>query len=52
MIRCGFDAFSPADDSASQAWEAKANLHRHVYQTAPDGRVPAYAERASKATAG
>jgi uncharacterized protein (DUF934 family) len=51
MIRCGFDAFAPADDSPSQAWEAKASLHRHVYQAALDGRAPIYAERASKVTA-
>ena len=51
MIRCGFDAFALADDSASQDWAAKAVLHRHVYQTAPDGHVPAYAERGSQATA-
>ena len=51
MIRCGFDAFAPADESASQAWAAKASSHRHVYQTAPDGRAPAYAERASQVTA-
>ena len=51
MIRCGFDAFAPADESAAQAWAAKATSHRHVYQAAPDGRSPAFAERASGVTA-
>ena len=48
MIRCGFDAFAVADESASQDWMAKARLHRHGYLTAPDGRTPAYAERAAE----
>jgi uncharacterized protein (DUF934 family) len=52
MIRCGFDAYVVADGSTPEQWAAKARLHRHVYQTAEDGRVPAYAERARAATLG
>lgn len=51
MIRCGFDSFSVADESSAQQWMAKAQSHRHVYQTAPDGRIPAFAERASSPAA-
>lgn len=51
FLRCGFDAFAPADESTAEQWAAKARLHRHVYQAAPDGRVPAYAERGAPATA-
>ena len=45
MVRCGFDAFEPADGSNSQEWQAAARRYRHVYQRAADGRTPAYAER-------
>jgi uncharacterized protein (DUF934 family) len=45
MVRCGFDAFSPADGSTVEAWAAAAGRHRHVYQRAADGRAPAFAER-------
>jgi len=45
MVRCGFDAFEPADGSTPQAWEQAAHRHRHVYQRAADARAPAYAER-------
>lgn len=51
FLRTGFDAFSPADESTAEAWAAKARLHRHVYQAAPDGRAPAYVERGAPATA-
>jgi uncharacterized protein (DUF934 family) len=44
MLRCGFDAFVPADGSGASDWTKAALRHRHVYQTAADGRVPAYAE--------
>ena len=47
MIRCGFDAFSPADGSTVEAWAAAAGRHRHVYQRAADGRAPAFADRGS-----
>ena len=45
MVRCGFDAFSPADGSTVEAWAAATGRHRHVYQRAADGRVPAFVER-------
>lgn len=47
MVRCGFDAFEPADGASSQEWEAAARRYRHVYQRAADARVPAFVERAS-----
>jgi uncharacterized protein (DUF934 family) len=45
MIRCGFDAFEPADGSQPAQWAHVANRHRHVYQRAADSRTPAYVER-------
>jgi uncharacterized protein (DUF934 family) len=47
MIRCGFDAFEPADGSTPEAWENAAHRYRHVYQAAADGRPPAFLERAA-----
>jgi uncharacterized protein (DUF934 family) len=47
MIRCGFDAFEPADGSGPEAWTKAAGRFRHVYQRAADGRTPAFAERGS-----
>src|SRR5690606_26337428 len=47
MLRSGFDAFEPADDSGAQEWEAATRRYRHVYQRAADGRVPAFVERES-----
>ena len=47
MIRCGFDAFVPADGASVQEWQAAAQRYRHVYQRAADARVPAYVERGS-----
>jgi hypothetical protein len=44
MTRCGIDAFVPADGSSAAEWSRAAGHFRHVYQTAADGRVPAYAE--------
>jgi len=46
MLRCGFDAFVPADGSSSQEWLAATRRYRHVYQGAADDRTPIYAERA------
>jgi uncharacterized protein (DUF934 family) len=46
MVRCGFDAFEPADGSTPEQWAAAAGRFRHVYQRAADGREPAFAERA------
>ena len=45
MVRCGFDAFVPADGSSPEAWLAAAHRYRHVYQRAADDRSPIYAER-------
>lgn len=47
MVRCGFDAFEPADGTSSQEWEAAARRYRHVYQRAADTRIPAFVERQS-----
>ena len=45
MVRCGVDAFEPADGSTPEVWAAAVHRYRHVYQPAVDGRVPAAAER-------
>ena len=47
MIRCGIDAFEPADGSSADQWDRAARRFRHVYQRAADARVPAYLERAA-----
>ena len=47
MVRCGFDAFEPADDSSSQEWTHAVTRFRHVYQRGADGSVPAFVERQS-----
>ena len=45
MVRCGFDAFEPADGSTAADWAASTLRFRHVYQRAADRREPAFAER-------
>jgi uncharacterized protein (DUF934 family) len=45
MLRCGIDAFEPADGSAPAHWEHATRRFRHVYQRAADDREPAFAER-------
>ncbi len=45
MARCGFDAFEPSDGSSPEAWAKVVNRHRHVYQSAADHHVPAFARR-------
>jgi len=45
MVRCGFDAFEPADGSTLADWERATQRYRHVYQRSSDGRAPASAER-------
>ena len=45
MVRCGIDAFIPADDSDPETWAAAARRYRHVYQRAADHRIPAFVER-------
>lgn len=47
MVRCGFDAFIPADDSTPEEWAGVGTRYRHVYQRATDDREPAFVERAS-----
>jgi uncharacterized protein (DUF934 family) len=46
MLRCGFDAFEPADGTGAQQWQAATQRFRHVYQRAADAREPAFVERA------
>lgn len=45
MLRCGFDAFVPADASTPEEWAGAGSRYRHVYQRATDDRIPAYEER-------
>ena len=45
MVRCGFDAFAPADTSTPEQWTAALHGFRHVYQRASDDREPAFVER-------
>ncbi|HEY1560142.1 MAG TPA: DUF934 domain-containing protein [Caulobacteraceae bacterium] len=47
MIRCGFDAFAPADGTGAKDWTAAAARYRHVYQRAADDREPAFALRSA-----
>ncbi|MDD3837625.1 MAG: DUF934 domain-containing protein [Phenylobacterium sp.] len=48
MLRCGIDAFEPADGSTPEAWAHAAGRFRHVYQRAADERVPAFVLRAER----
>ena len=45
MVRCGMDAFAPADGSTAEDWAAAADRFRHVYQRAADARAPVFVER-------
>jgi uncharacterized protein (DUF934 family) len=45
MLRCGVDAYEPADGSGPEQWEHVTRRFRHVYQRAADDRIPAFAER-------
>jgi len=45
MVRCGFDAFEPADGAGPEAWSKAVGRFRHVYQRAADGRPAALEER-------
>jgi uncharacterized protein (DUF934 family) len=45
MVRCGFNAFEPADGSTVEVWARAAHRFRHVYQRASDGRPAAYEAR-------
>ena len=45
MLRCGVDAYEPADGSTPEQWEHVTRRFRHVYQRAADTRIPAFVER-------
>ncbi|MBU4433974.1 MAG: DUF934 domain-containing protein [Alphaproteobacteria bacterium] len=45
MVRCGFDAFEPADGATPEVWTKAAHRFRHVYQRAVDDRAVAFEER-------
>ncbi|MGI8839217.1 MAG: DUF934 domain-containing protein, partial [Caulobacteraceae bacterium] len=45
LVRCGFDAFAPADGATAAQWTRAASRFRHVYQRAADQRAPAFAGR-------
>ncbi|MBI1405943.1 MAG: DUF934 domain-containing protein [Caulobacter sp.] len=45
MVRCGIDAFAPADGATVEDWARAAGRYRHVYQRAADRRAPAFEER-------
>ena len=47
MLRCGFDAFIPADGSTPEEWAGAGSRYRHVYQRATDDLEPAFALRTS-----
>ena len=49
MVRCGFDAFEPADGSTPQQWAQAVGRFRHVYQRAADDLSPLFEERLSAA---
>jgi uncharacterized protein (DUF934 family) len=59
MVRCGFDAFEPADGATPEAWTKAAHRFRHVYQRAADnprwrsrkGRLMAYDQTATRSPA-
>ena len=48
MIRCGFDAFEPADGTTADQWSRAGHRFRHVYQRAADALTPAFAERGAQ----
>ena len=48
MIRCGFDAFEPADGTDADQWGLAARRFRHVYQRAADDRDPAFVMRLAR----
>lgn len=45
LVRCGFSAFEPSDDSTPDQWTKAAHRYRHVYQRATDALSPAFEER-------
>lgn len=52
MVRCGFNAFAPADGSTLEQWAAAASRFRHVYQRGADDREPAFVERGGVSVGG
>ncbi len=48
MLRCGFDAFEVAEDSALEGWRAALAEISVFYQPTADGRSPAHALRAHR----
>ncbi len=48
MVRCGFDAFAPADGADPEAWAAAAGRYRRVYQRASDDRTPIFELRGAR----
>jgi uncharacterized protein (DUF934 family) len=52
MLRCGFDAFEPADGSTVDDWAHALHRFRYVYQAAADRRTPAFVARALASGAG
>jgi len=48
MVRCGFDAFEPADGSTPEQWAEASFRYRHVYQRGADDREPAYVQRGAE----
>ncbi len=49
MLRCGFDAFEVAEDSALEGWRAALAEISVFYQPTADGHSPAHALRAKRA---
>jgi uncharacterized protein (DUF934 family) len=45
MLRCGFDAFEPADGATVDDWSRALHRFRYVYQAAADRRAPAFEVR-------
>jgi len=48
LVRCGVDAFEPADGSTPAEWRHVVGRFRHVYQRAADALTPAFEERAKE----
>jgi uncharacterized protein (DUF934 family) len=51
MVRCGVDAFEPADGFSADDLNHVAGRYRHVYQRAADAAAPAFEERGADAPA-
>ncbi len=52
MLRCGFDAFEVAEDSALEGWRAALAEISVFYQPATDGRAAAHGLRARRGDGG